>query len=61
MSRSQRNKHYRKNWRESRQLKQEGYDRKLKLPKRINRREEFNSYLEEFGAIDNNNHEEESC
>ena len=52
MSRSQRNKHYKKNWKESRQDYKE-FDKKIKLPKTKNRREEFNHYLDEFGGLNN--------
>jgi len=52
MSRSQRNKNYKKNWRESKQNYQE-YDKRIKLPKSKNRKSEFEHYLNEFGGINN--------
>jgi ADP-heptose:LPS heptosyltransferase len=52
MSRIQRQKRYKKNWRESKNL--DDRDRRIKLPKSKNRREEFEEYLEEFGGYSDN-------
>ncbi len=49
MSRSQRNKHYKKNWRESKNTFHE--EKRIKLSKSTNRREEFNDYVKEFGGL----------
>lgn len=52
MSRVQRNKQVRKNWREARNCRNGDRDKPIRLDKPVNRREEFEDYLAEFGNID---------